>query len=132
MTAADYKSAGFAVSANLEQAKIDTAETLVTGAYLSPIIGTSTLTAPTLLVEALAFLYLLRQNAFMTRSGAKLKTWQNSEVLQEWAAVSQMCTTCAYLLQDFRDTAVGVAGANANADVTDICKIYFKSNYFGL
>lgn len=132
MDVTEYKRAGFDLSQNISQDKINNAEEVVRRSYIVPLCGTAEIAEPRLLIQTLAFLYLLRQNIFATRSGAKIKTWENSLTVEEWQMVSQLCNTCALLLSDFRESLQSIEGATPRAKVYDVCKIYFRSLYFGV
>lgn len=136
MTAQEYKDAGFDISTNLSQAKIDAAEDICRQAYITPITkgveDESTADVVNKLLMSSAFLYLLRSRVFATRSGAKIKMTAQSENIAEWQTVSQMCTTCALYIDELRAAAANVDGMNCDAKIYDVNKIYFKSNYFGL
>lgn len=114
----------------IDQAEINRAEADVTAAYIRPIIGVPE--EPSAIEEkvtgGLAFLLLLQRSIFATRAGAKIKTGYNSQDADAWTKLQQEAHSCHLLLQELRNT----EGADANAEVTDICKIYFKTNYFNL
>ena len=132
MTAAEYRSAGFKLSANVSQTEIDNAERLTAAAYIEPIKGNSELQPSNDLAMSLAFLCLLRQSVFATRAGAKIKTTAVSSTADEAQSVSTLCTTCGLLLSEFRKTAENVEGAKANAVINDINKIYFRSSFLDI
>lgn len=135
MSVEEYRAAGYDMSANMESAKVARAEYLCTLAYIRPILGDEVdATEPNVgyreCLMSLAYLYLLRNNAKLTRAGAKVKITDVSQVATEWDVIAQQNTECAILLQDLcsRATSAGIA---ANMDsITDINKIFFKSNYF--
>lgn len=112
----------------IEDAEIARAETLVRDAYIIPIIGTVTLPDEVInkTVAELAFLYLLQQSVFLTRAGAKVKSGYNSQPADAWDLLQQSATACHLALEVLRKQ----PGVNALADITDICKIYFKTNFF--
>lgn len=116
------------MSSYTDEAEISRAETLVRDAYIKPIVGAATVTASVVekTVAELAFLYLLQQSVFLTRSGAKIKTGYNSQQADTWDLLQQSSTACHLALEILRKQ----PGVNANADVQDICKIYFKTNFF--
>lgn len=130
MTKQWYIAHGYKLSAQIEESEIARAERDVTAAYVSPIIGEATI--PVEVREAavgnLAFLLLLQRSVFATRSGAKVKTGYNSADASAWDILQQEAASCHLQLETLRRQ----EGANADAEVTDICKIYFKTNFLNL
>lgn len=130
MTKQWYIARGYKLSAQIEEGEIARAERDVTAAYVAPIIGTATI--PTDIREAavgnLAFLLLLQRSVFATRAGAKVKTGYNSTDASAWDVLQQEATACHLWLEELRKQ----PGVNADAEVTDICKIYFKTNFINL
>lgn len=130
MTPQWYNEHGYKVSQYIEQSEIDRAEADVRRAYVEPIVGNADVSGDLVdgTVGCLAHLLLLQRTIFATRAGAKFKTGYNSQETDAWAKLQQEATSCHLLLQELR----GQAGVNADAVVTDICKIYFKTNFFSL
>lgn len=129
MTKDWYKQNGFELSAYIDDAVIERAENEVTEAYVNPIVGGATIAEETRqrVIGSLAFLLMLQRTIFATRAGAKVKTGYNSNDATEWQKLGQHATTCALLLEKLRQY-----GANPNAEVFDICRIYFKSNFISM
>ena len=129
MTPQWYNEHGYKVSTLLDQSEIDRAERDVTDAYVTPIVGSADV--PTDTVESvtgcLAHLLLLQRAIFATRGGAKIKTGYNSTEADAWAKLQQEATSCHLALQTLR-----LAAGNMTAEIVDICKIYFKSNFFNI
>ena len=130
MTKQEYQNAGFRLSLQVEQVDIDRAEREVTEAYCKPIapdMGT-TREAYRSAVMNLAFLWLLQHSLFGTRSGAKgvqitsATTPTNADILRECA------WDCHLALQVLK----AEADADEKAEVTDICRIYFSTNFFAM
>lgn len=117
------------MSSQIEQTEIDRAERDVTAAYIVPIVGGATISASVHqnAIAELAFLLLLQRSIFATRAGAKTKTGYNSQDAGEWALLAQCAHSAHAALQ-----AVRVEAQNMDAEVTDLCKIYFKSNFISL
>lgn len=133
MTKQWYIEHGYKVSSLIEQAEIDRAERDVSAAYILPIVGTGTVpqelqSVVESTVGQLAFLLLLQRSIFATRAGAKLKTGYNSTDADAWALLQQEAQSCHLALQTLR----AQQGVNADAYITDICKIYFKTNFLNL
>lgn len=130
MTKQWYQEHGYKMSNYIEDAEITRAEALVRDAYITPIVGSVTIPEEVLnkTLAELAFLYLLQQSVFLTRSGAKIKTGYNSQQADTWDLLQQSAMTCHLALVGLRKQ----PGVNATAEVTDICKIYFKTNFFNL
>ena len=130
MNTQDYRAAGYPLSNLIDQAAITRAEGDVRNAYLVPIVGQTAAEDNTNsvirdAVMGLAFLLIAQRQTAATRVGGKQKdtpesrTPSLSEINAEHAAV------CHALLQNVR----ALPNANAKAKVTDVCRIYFKSNF---
>lgn len=133
MTKDWYLQHGFKLSPLIEQAEIESAERDVRTAYVTPIIGSATVPSEyEAVVENavgnLAFLLMLQRSIFLTRAGAKIKTGYNSQEADAWAKLQQAAMSCHLALVELKK----VPGVDASADVLDVCKIYFKSNFFSL
>lgn len=130
MTRQWYIEHGFKVSALIEQVDIDRAERDVTEAYVAPIVGGAE--PPESVVQNavanLTFLLLLKRSVALTRAGAKIKTGYNSQEATDWQKLEQAATSCHLALEMLRDS----EGTNAAAEIVDICKIYWKSNFIAL
>lgn len=117
------------MSTLISQATIDRAEADIKAAYLVPIVGNNLETTEA--VDALAnltFLLILQRTIFATRAGAKIKTTLTSQEAGEWQKISQQASVCHLKLEALRS----IDGANAAAQIVDICKIYFSTNYFNI
>ena len=133
MTKDWYLQHGFKLSPLIEQAEIESAEKDVRTAYVTPIIGSAAVPSEyEAVVENavgnLAFLLMLQRSIFLTRAGAKIKTGYNSQEADAWAKLQQAAMSCHLAFVELRK----VPGANTSAEVLDVCKIYFKSNFFSL
>ena len=130
MTKDWYSQNGFKISSLIDQSEIDRAEKEVTAAYIVPIVGE--VETPTEVqknaIGNLAFLLLLQRSIFLTRAGAKTKTGYNSQEADAWAKLQQSASSCHLALEQLRNT----EGANKDAEIMDICKIYFKTNFISL
>lgn len=127
MTPQEYAAKGFAVSLHIDQSIIDRAESDVRQAYIDPIVGADAQgEAVTDAMANLAFMAMTQRNVFVTRSGAKEKTNANSRSVETWETLQEMAHTCAMKIAALR----GLPGAKAKAEVHDICRIYFKTNFF--
>lgn len=130
MTRQWYIEHGYKLSALIEQAEIDRAEADVIAAYISPIKGGAEIAQG--IVDAvtanLAFLLLLQRSVFATRAGAKTKTGYNSADVDAWAILQQEAASCHLALESLKTQ----EGANADAEVIDICRIYFKTNFISI
>lgn len=129
MTKDWYIQHGFKMSSQIEQAEIDRAEADVKRAYVDPIVNGATVQTETRenAIGNLAFLLLLQRSTFVTRAGAKIKTGYNSQSASDWEQLQDAAMTCHVALEALRNA----AGAK-DAKVTDICKIYFKTNFISL
>lgn len=127
MTPQEYNQKGFAVSLHIDQSIIDRAENDVREAYITPILGADA--SGDVVEDALAnlaFMAMTQRNVFVTRSGAKEKINANSRQAEAWDTLQEMAHTCAMKIASLRE----LPGANAKAEVHDICRIYFKTNFF--
>lgn len=130
MTKQEYQNAGFRLSLQVEQVDIDRAESEVTEAYCKPIapeLNTDNISYRNAVMN-LAFLWLLQHSLFGTRSGAKgvqitsAITPTNADILRECA------WDCHLALQSLKTA----ANAPDEVRVTDICRIYFSTNFFAM
>ena len=130
MTKTWYSEHGFKLSSLIDDAEISRAEREVTDAYITPIVGDAEVAQGVLenAVGTLAFLLILQKTLFATRAGAKTKTGYNSQEADAWAKLQQEATSCHLALETLKKQ----EGVNADAEVMDICKIYFKTNFISL
>lgn len=128
MTAQEYRARGYEVSLQLEQAVIDRAEREVAAAYIAPITDKGTDNDDVKeAVFALAYLRMTQQRFFATRSGGKTKTNDFGQDYDQWAKVAEWGAVCDMWLTKVR----AIDGAKKDAQVTDICRIYYKTNWLG-
>lgn len=131
MNVQDYKSRGYAVSMQIEQAAIDRAEADVIAAYLDPV-GSRNEDNQREYDEALMTLastLILQRSIVATRAGAKEKTTAQSVSAERYNIQVQQVAACQFRLSQF--------ARKCNVDkpwrlVTDICHIYWKSFYKGI
>lgn len=128
MTPQDYVNKGFAVSLHIDQAIINRAEADVRAAYITPIVGEMEGEVVTDALANLSFMAMTQRNVFVTRSGAKEKTGANSRTAETWDTLQEMAHVCAMKIDALRE----LPGANKTAEVHDILRIYFKTNFFYL
>lgn len=130
MTKSWYSEHGFKLSSLIDDTEIARAEREVTDAYITPIVGSATVTQAVLenAVGTLAFLLILQKTLFATRAGAKTKTGYNSQEADAWEKLQQEAASCHLALETLKKQ----EGVNADAEVMDICKIYFKTNFISL
>lgn len=128
----DFKSAGYEIGLNCEQSAIDRAEADVMRAYINPITSAGTQTADTCIVRKalldLTFTLLCQRSAHVTRAGAKIKTTVQSIQAQAWDVIGEMGGICSASIDELKRSA-GVTECTKIA-IDDICKIYFKTNFF--
>ena len=130
MTKQEYQDAGFRLSLQVEQVDIDRAEREVTEAYCKPIAPDMDTTREVYrkAVMNLAFLWLLQHSIFGTRSGAK-GVQITSATLPTNADILRECAwDCHLALQSLKTAANTPEGVR----VTDICRIYFSTNFFAM
>lgn len=127
MTPQEYANKGFAVSLHIDQQIIDRAEKDVRAAYVTPILGENAQgEAVNDAIANLAFMVMTQRSVFVTRSGAKEKTNANSRTAEAWETLQEMAHTCHMKIAALRE----LPGANKAAEVNDICRLYFKTNFF--
>lgn len=128
MNASDYKAAGYALSQLIEQAIITRAENDVISAYIVPLLGH----IPTndergaepvkTAIMALSFLLVQQRSISATRAGAKNKLSEQSTTPSADDLLRQNAPICVNALR--------ALDADAHKKVSDICRVYFVSNYF--
>lgn len=130
MTKKWYQDNGYEMGSLIDDAAIERAERDVTDAYVTPIVGAAQVDTSVRerAVGNLAFLLLLQRTIFATRAGAKIKTGYNSQEADAWAKLQQEATSCHLALEVLKNQ----PGVNPDANVTDICKIYFSTNFIHL
>lgn len=128
MTKEWYKSHGYNMSINIDQAVIDRAEADVMAAYVRPILPDADPDGDEEVahcVADLAYLLVMQRSIHITRSGAKEKTTSNSSSADGWRVLEECAMTANMAIKRLR----GMEGAIADAKVTDICKIKFSTNF---
>lgn len=127
MTKQWYQDNGYEMSSYVSDAAIARAERDVTDAYVTPIVGNANVSKEIKerAIGNLAFLLILQRSIFATRAGAKVKTGYNSMEADAWAKLQQEATSCNLQLEILKKQ----PGVNPDAHVTDICKIYFSTNF---
>lgn len=130
MTKQWYQDNGFELSSLISDATIERAERDVTDAYITPIVGGANVSQEVKerAIGNLAFLLILQRTIFATRAGAKVKTGYNSQDADAWAKLQQEASSCHLAIETLKRE----PGVNADAQVTDVCKIYFKTNFLNL
>lgn len=127
MTKQWYQDHGYEISSLISDATIARAERDVTDAYITPIVGGAEVSTEVKesAIGNLAFLLILQRTIFATRAGARAKTGYNSQEADAWAKLQQEATSCHLALEVLKKE----PGVNPDAHVTDICKIYFSTNF---
>ena len=115
MTKDWYKNNGFELSSLIEDSKIAVAEDIVKKAYCEPLGITDEN-----VVGILAFIYILQQNAFATRSGAKIKNAQYSTNATDINLVAYKKRAVLELTNYSADLSV----------VNDVCELFFVKQFF--
>lgn len=128
MNVQDYKAAGYGLSQLIDQAVVTRAENDVRTAYLLPLLGH----VPTEKEEAaepvktalmgLSFLLIQQRSATATRAGAKTKLSEQSMSPTYDDLLRQSAPTCVRALQ--------AIDGEAYKKVSDICRVFFTTNYF--
>lgn len=125
-----YIEHGYKISSLIDDAELQRAEADVEAAYITPIVGAAIVpdAVKQKAVANLTFLLLTQRTIFVTRAGAKTKNGYESIDAETNAKLREAATSCHASLEALR----ACDGANAGAEVLDICRLYFKSNYFYL
>ena len=124
----DYRAAGYLLSTLIEQAVITRAENDVCAAYILPLIGhmpTADERAQEPLKTAimgLSFLLVQQRSITATRAGAKTKLSEQSSTPTYDDIFRQNAASCK--------TALEAIDAEPYKKCSDICRIFFKTNYF--
>lgn len=134
MTPNEYIAAGYQLSGHMEQAFISQAEADVTNCYISPIVGGAILSQSSeAIVKAatmrLAFMLMSERATKETRSGAKLKLAANSQSVGISSVIDEMAASAHMAIQNVRAIPEAM---NPATEVTDICRIYYGSNFFNI
>lgn len=130
MNVQDYRAAGLPLSIQIDQEVVDVAVADVMAAYITPIAGSEVDTDEDVVKAAilyLSFLLIMQRRAVATRAGGKEKQTAQSTTPTQAELLQQYARTCDMRLQVLRNSDIAV---DADADVRDICGIYFKTNYF--
>lgn len=128
MVLVDYKTAGYGLSQLIDQAVVTRAENDVVAAYIVPLIGhvpsAEEKAAEPLktAIMSLAFLLIQQRTAVATRAGAKTKLSEQSNTPSADDILRQNAPACVKALR--------VIDPNAYKKVSDICKVFFTTNYF--
>lgn len=128
MTKEEYKAEGYELSTLIDQAVIDKAESEIIDAYISPLTQEAAPECETRqAVMDLTFLLLSQRNIFITRAGAKVKLSATSTTTNGWDTLREQAAKCDLSLKRL----MKAAGVDRKAArVVDICKIYYRTNYF--
>lgn len=129
MTPQEYQEAGYKISASMEQAQINQAEEDVLNAYVKPHaggeVGEQLTPTQQKALMALAFLRISQNNLYITKSGAKIKNVQESANASMVLGLMEHSRRCHYYLQEVMKEA-----EVEDCEFTDICAIYFRTNFF--
>lgn len=141
MTRSDYIEAGFRLSLQVDERLISRAEGAVEAAYLKPIGGgdyTADCAEWKACVMACAYLWLLQHNVVATAAGAKSVNVTSAESVSDYEVLRQAATDAAAAIAAFRAKVASDYAASGDksrpdgsGSVTDICRIFFETNYFG-
>lgn len=130
MTSEEYRARGFNVSRNIAQTAIDAAEDYIRRAYLAPIIGDKQVAdygeEEKRTLSALVFLQMLQANGvFATRAGAKTTAIESSA-----EASSETIMHAAFARARFElDALAQFHSVKPWRVVSDVCRLYFSTNY---
>lgn len=130
MNVQDYRAAGYALSAQIDQVAITRAENDVLAAYILPLYGNVPTDAEKAAeplksaIMALSFLLIMQRSAVATRAGAKIKQTAQSSTPDMDDLLRQNAPTCVRYLQ-------ACAGEKEPHRLcSDICGIFFRTNFF--
>lgn len=131
MTPQDYKNKGFELSLNLNQSVIDRAESDVIRSYVTPILPTyqsSDEDVKSCIMNFAFLLILQRTTVKATRAGAKEK----NDAYGITASTENRLQECALSAHSSLEVLRKKEGANAKAEIYDICGVYFQTNFIGV
>lgn len=139
MTRSDYIEAGYRLSLQVDERLISRAEGAVEAAYTTPIGGsgyTADCAEWKACVMTCAYLWLLQHNVVATAAGAKSVNVTSAESVSDYEVLRQAATDAAAAIAVFRakvaaDYATDGTRPDGSGNVTDICRIFFETNYFG-
>ena len=129
MTPQEYQEQGYKISSHISQEQIDQAEEEVTFAYIIPSVGGE---LPEVMTDvqrnaliAFSFLRLSQNNLYITRAGSKSKNVQESNNVALEQGMQEQVRRCHFYLSVLQKQE-----NISNAPISDICGIYFKTNFF--
>lgn len=125
MNVQDYRAAGFPLSQYIDEATVTRAEKQVQAAYIVPLAGTNYDAEAEPYRGAiliLAFLLIMQSQAQATRAGGKTKNTPQSQTPTQDELREQ------YAMQ--AHAALQAIDKDAPRKVSDVCRIYFSTNYF--
>ena len=128
MNVQDYRAAGYALSTLIEQAVVTRAENDVLAAYILPLIGhvpTEEEKAAEPLKSAfmgLSFLLIQQRSTTATRAGAKSKLSEQSTTPTYDDILRQNAPNVVRALRELDE--------DAHKKCSDICRVFFTTNYF--
>lgn len=125
MEVQDYRAAGYPLSQYIDQKVVALAESEVAAAYLVPIVGEDYDAEEEpyrSAIMCLTFMLISIRTAQATRAGGKVKNVPQSTTPSADEIRAQYSHTAHSYLSK-------IDGYDSNS-VSDLCMIYFKSNYF--
>ena len=129
MTIEWYIEHGFDISAQLSAEVLKRAEDNIIKCYLLPIVDGVPNYDEDLYTEALAnltFLLLAQQNMKVTRAGAKVKETDTSDTVAPYEIAPAYYELCYKALYDLCES----TGRSEFPKMQDVCRLFYKSNYF--
>ena len=124
MTAQDFISKGYKLSASTSQNEIDRAVTEVTNAYILPFAITDESEVVSAAIVHFAFIFLLQRKDFVTRVGGAEKTPQNGQKIEVSNYDYRIADSYIHRLAELSP----IVG---EVEIDDICGIY-KQNLINL
>lgn len=126
LTVVSLKAHGFNVSQQLDQSKVDRAEEEIKANYFTPLFSGAidyTVEPYYTALASLVFLLLVKRNVIVTRTGTEKKAneFANSVYESELSEAIQSAAASYKSVRALRTIADGRP--------TDICGIYFKTNF---
>lgn len=128
MNVQDYRAAGFGLSQLIDQAIITRAEKDVCAAYIVPLVGhiptqeESEAEPLKTAIMTLSFLLVSQRSSTATRAGAKMKLSEQSNTPSYEDLLQQHAPSCVAALRQI--------DAACYKKCSDICRVFFVSNYF--
>lgn len=139
MTKSEYIADGYRLSLQIDDRQLARAEAACVQAYAVPIGGAlydEGCAEWRALVMACAYLWVLQHAVVATKAGAKQVNITSAEHVADFEVLRQAATDAAVAIAAFRervaaDHVAGDGRPDGTGKVSDVCRIFFETNFFG-